>query len=124
VKHASFKETAESFNFAGSIYTFSYISKDIVHQREIIKAKDHPKWIIKDTLINKPVDLSMKQLWHLPLKHFPINWKSINEKNERINPEIKEGYVSELYGKKELCEMMVFETNSNHITTQFEIDSI
>lgn len=120
-KNAYYDETKESYLFKGSIYAFKHVSKNIIHQREIIKLKDKPKWIIKDAFINKPSGIFMKQLWHLPLQHFPVKWKSVNGNNEEISKQINEGFVSELYGKKEPAEMIIFQTSHDKVITEFEI---
>jgi hypothetical protein len=122
-KDAFVRETEESYYFKGAINAFSYLSKGIVHERKVIKDRNNPKWIVKDTIINKPNQLSLRQLWHLPLKHLPVLWKSVNEKNEEILEKKQQGLVSELYGKKEVSQMIVFETHSEEITTKFEIES-
>jgi hypothetical protein len=122
-KDAFVNETEESYNFKGAINAFSYLSKGIVHEREVIKDRNNPKWIVKDRIINKPDELSMRQLWHLPLKHLVVLWKSVDEKNEEISEKKLEGYFSELYGKKEVSQMIVFETHGEEITTEFEIVS-
>ena len=58
--------------------------KDIIHQREVTKIKEQPKWIIRDTIFNKPDSISMKQLWHLPLQHSDVLWKSLAKNEEPI----------------------------------------
>ena len=120
-KNATCDETKESYLFKGSIDAFKHVSKDIIHQREIIKIKDQPKWIIKDVIVNKPHGIFMRQLWHLPLQHFPVKWKSVNGNNEEISKQMNEGFVSELYGKKEPSEMIIFQTTDDEIITEFEI---
>jgi hypothetical protein len=122
-KEAFVKETEESYSFKGAINAFSYLSKGIIHEREVIKVRNKPKWIVKDRIIEKPDQLSMRQLWHLPLKHLGVLWKSVNEKNVEILEKRQQGYISELYGKKEVSEMIVFETKGEEITTEFEIIS-
>jgi hypothetical protein len=123
MKEVALKETEDSYYFKGSIYAFSYLSKGIVHEREIIKVKQQPKWIIKDTIFNKPDDVSMKQLWHLPLVHSTVNWESRNDKTNAISSYEQKGVVSSLYGQKEPCEMIVFETKDDEIITEFEISN-
>ncbi len=115
-------ETAVTYNFKGSIFAFSYVSKSIIHQREIIKIKGEPKWTIKDSIINKPSKISMKQLWHLPLQHFPIKWKKVNDDNNEISESRSQGYISELYGEKEPCEVIHFETMNEMIITELRIE--
>ena len=121
-KNVFYEETGDSYNFRGSVSAFNHVSKHIIHEREIIKRKNNPEWKIKDRVINKPSGISMKQLWHLPMDHFPIIWKSATGNNEEIFPEKSEGYVSELYGKKEPCEMIIFQTKGDRIVTEFEIE--
>ena len=63
----------------------------------------------------------MKQLWHLPLQHPQVLWNSVTKNGQQINQQNEEGYVSELYGKKEPCEMVIFQIAGNEIITEFEI---
>jgi hypothetical protein len=121
VREAVSGDTDESFYFKGVVSAFTFLSKNILHQREVKKEKGKPFWIVTDTLINKPVKLSMKQLWHLPLHHFPVVWKSWNVKNDNIKGQLSNGYVSPLYGMKERCEMITFQTMENRIVTDIEI---
>ncbi|MDQ2720955.1 MAG: heparinase II/III family protein [Bacteroidota bacterium] len=114
-------ETKETFRFKGTISAFEHVANGILHTREVIKTKGKPFWYIKDTIANKPYSVSMKQLWHLPNQHSPVLWTSIDKNGQSIVPENKEGHVSELYGKKEACEMIVFQTDQNIIHTEFEI---
>jgi hypothetical protein len=122
-KNATFVKSQDRYIFEGRIYAFQHVAKGIIHQREIIKLKDIPKWIIKDSILNKPPNIFIKQLWHLPLQHFLINWKSANEENEEIEKEAREGFISELYGKKEHAEMIIFKANGNRIITEIEIET-
>lgn len=121
-KKVFYEETESIYNFKASIFAFNHVSKNIIHQREIIKIKGEPKWVIKDSITNKPSEISMKQLWHLPLQHLPVKWKSVNENNDEIKVDITQGFVSELYGKKDLSEMIIFPTVGNKIITEFEIE--
>ena len=120
VKAAQFYETGDSNCFKGSIVAFKHVGKGIVHTRQVIKKKDEPVWFIRDFIINKPAGLRMKQLWHLPLSHLPVEWKITGESGI-VEKEKKEGFVSELYGKKEASEMITFTTKEDHIFTEFEI---
>lgn len=113
----SFEEKMNNYCFKGAIHAFEHVSKGIIHEREIIKFKKEPKWVIRDVIKNKPIDVLMKQLWHLPIDHFPVKWKS----DGKCQEEEQEAYISELYGKKEVCEMVVLESTGNHIFTELEI---
>ncbi len=119
--HASLEETEHAFHFKGSAAAFRYIANGIVHTREITKIKGRPFWRVQDTVANKPSDVLMKQLWHLPIQHSPVSWKSFDNKGEEIILQKKNGQVSELYGKKEPSEMIIFQTGDDKITTEFEI---
>ena len=57
------------FAFIGRVNCFTYLGKNIIHQRKIIKTKGKPEWHIKDEIINKPEYLSMRQLWHKPIDY-------------------------------------------------------
>lgn len=120
-KEAIIEEAKDRYHFKGSVYVFKQVSKNILHIREIIKIKGKPEWAIKDTIINKPSNVSMKQLWHLPLQHFPIKWKSNDGNTGAIEELITWGFVSELYGKKEPCKLITFKTKDKEIITEFEI---
>jgi hypothetical protein len=121
VKASQFYETTDSYCFTGSIVAFKHLRKGIVHTRQVIKKKDEPLWFIKDSIINKPAGLRMKQLWHLPLSHLPIEW-SIRDKSSIVAKQKNRGFVSGLYGKKEACEMVTFTTKGDHIFTEFKIN--
>ena len=120
MKEAATYETEDFFCFNGSIIAFKHVSKDIIHERKVIKKKNEPVWIVKDSIINKPAGLIMKQLWHLPLAHFPVEWSQKEDMSvvEKID---KKGFASQLYGKKEETEMLVFQTKEDQIFTEFKI---
>lgn len=120
-KGAVSEDTGESFYFKGIVSAFTYVAKNILQQREVKKEKGKPYWTVTDTIINKPDNLSMKQLWHLPLHHFPVLWRSWNGKNKSIDGQSSTGYVSPLYGMKEPCEMITFQTFEDEIITEFKI---
>ena len=120
-REAISEDTDESFYFKGTVSAFTYVAKNILHQREVKKEKGKVIWTITDSIINKPVNLSMKQLWHLPLHHLPILWRSWNGKHESIDGQLSKGYVSPLYGMKESCEAITFQTMGNKIVTDIEI---
>lgn len=115
------EESADTFYFKGSISAFEYVAEGIVHTREISKTKGKPFWVIQDTLGKKPAAVSIKQLWHLPVRHAIVSWKSTDKTGKQIVLQKNEGQVSELYGKKEPSEIIIFQTNDDNIITEFEI---
>jgi hypothetical protein len=62
-------------------------------------------------------------LWHLPLQHLPVLWKSISKNGEQVTRQNAKGFISELYGEKKPCEIIIFQANENEIITEFEIRS-
>jgi len=120
-KEAVIEESNDSYYFKGAVSAFTFVSKNIIHQREVVKEKGRPYWTIRDRVINKPGNISMKQLWHLPLKHIPVLWESLNKKNEKMAEQKSTGFVSDLYGRKEPCEMITFQTFEDQVNTLFEI---
>jgi hypothetical protein len=120
-KNVNINETEDTYNFSGSVYVFAHVSKNILHKREVVKVKGKPQWTIKDTLVNKPSGILMKQLWHLPLEHYPVKWESKDVNDNAIDMQVTRGFVSELYGRKEPNEMVIFRSNKKTIFTEFEI---
>ncbi len=116
-------ETEKTFSFKGTIAGFAHVAPDIQHKREIIKTKGKPRWVIKDTMTNKPASILMKQLWHLPMQHLNVLWSSVDANDHEINAEKKQGFVSPLYGTKQPCEVIVFQTDNYGIFTSVEIES-
>ncbi len=119
--HAQFKEDNTTYKFIGEIAAFNYIDKGIKHKREIIKIKNKPQWFIKDEIINKPDNTSIKQLWHLPETHQPVEWKSYDEEKNPLNAAYNKGFVSDLYGLKEIAEAVSFKTLGSAIHTEINI---
>ncbi len=116
------QETKEEYRFEGTISAFKYVANNILHKREIIKLKGKPIWTIKDTIINKPESIVIKQLWHLPLEYTSATFKSMDERGAKLIEENGTAYVSELYGKKEPSQVKIFKTQHNTILTEFQIN--
>lgn len=119
--HAHLEEDGISYKFTGKITAFNYIKKGAKHKREIIKIKNTPQWFIRDEIINKPANLYLKQLWHLPSNHKPVAWKSYNSEHETLNEISGEGFISNLYGQKEIAETVYFQTLDSGIHTELNI---
>ena len=119
--HAHLMEESDVYKFTGEIAAFSYIQKGIKHKREITKIKNKPQWFIKDEIINMPANIVLKQLWHLPQHHKPVEWESYNERNEMLNAKFETGFISNLYGQKEISENIIFQTPGFFIRTLLSI---
>ena len=91
--NASLTETEEYFIFHGSVSCFTYLGKEIIHRRKIVKTKNKPEWVVEDEMLHVPGGMTMRQLWHSP-----------NEKvrffSPFIEPKTKKGWRSLYYGVK------------------------
>jgi hypothetical protein len=113
---ATINELENEFVFIGRVNCFTYLGKNIIHQRKIIKTKGKPEWHIKDEIINKPEYLSMRQLWHKP-----IDYKVLEIFNEDADKTVNDGWRSLYYGSKEKTEQTEISTNNNTINTTIYI---
>ena len=119
---AELSETEDQYIFFGSIKSFTYLNKNIVYQRKVIKEKDKAVWQVEDKIIHKP-DLPLIQLWHVfkeDEKRLQI--KATDESGDEIKPEIKKGWYSSYYGLKEETLLITFKTSSNKIKTIIKIN--
>jgi len=113
-------ETDDSFIFEGEISVFTYLNKSIRHKRRITKIKNKEKWIVEDTILNKPQATTMKQIFH-PSESHAFSFESMDENNQEIKPGIKQGFQSNYYGVKDAKRYFSFESDSNFIKTTFTI---
>lgn len=110
----SVEENADRFIFVGSIKCFTYIKKNIVHKRQVIKWKKQSLWEIKDEIQHKPNNLSIHQLWHTMSSDLRFFSKSGNVL-ERV------GYYSPYYGYKQECKQIDIQTENNKLVTQIQL---
>ena len=111
---ASLYETEISYIFEGKVACFSYLGKDIIHYRKLIKRKNELVWICVDIIEHKPNAMFMRQLWHTNCKNLDIN-------AEGLNYSIKENYCANYYGIKEKCNEIVIQTKDNEIKTTIRL---
>jgi hypothetical protein len=117
-------ESEDNYSFNGAISAFTYISDGIHHKRTVIKQKGVPHWKITDEIEHLPGSMKMKQLWHLP--HNPKNKIIIlpgDHNNPQMNPVIRDGWYSSLYGQKEKTQELSFSAAGNTITTVISIEN-
>lgn len=110
----SIEENADRFIFVGSIKCFTYIKKNIVHKRQVIKWKKQSLWEIEDEIQHKPNNLSIHQLWHTMSSDLRFFSKSGNVL-ERV------GYYSPYYGYKQECKQIDIQTENNKLVTQIQL---
>lgn len=107
------EESKENYIFETTIQSFTYLDLKVLINRKIIKIKDAPYWIIEDSIINKPSEFELRQLWH-------TNSQNINIETN-CSKRIVLGKVSDYYGTFiESSQVEVF-TNSNYIITNIFI---
>ena len=112
----SITETETEFVFDGSVSCFTYLGKDIVHNRKIVKTKGIPEWYVKDEILNKPEGLNMRQLWHSP-----VGTETFEIISKDADKSVKEGWSSFYYGVKEHTEQTELITNNTIIETIINI---
>ena len=112
----SITETETEFIFEGSVSCYTYLGKDIVHNRKIVKTKGIPEWYVKDEILNKPEGLNMRQLWHSP-----VGTETFEIISKDADKSVKEGWSSLYYGVKENTEQTELITNNTIIETTINI---
>lgn len=120
---ARLEEKETEFIFEGIISSFSYLNKNIKYKRKIIKHKNSAEWKIEDEIINKPNEMSMKQLWHIhPAVKDGIAEFSISDEKGTLAHHQKPGWLSEKYGEKMAAPMLEVQTTNNKIYTQIKVN--
>ena len=112
---ADLSETEGHYIFRGEVSCFSYLGKEIVHRRKIIKTKGKPEWKVEDEILHKPEGMKMRQLWH----HVDGSVKFVSPLTDSV---IKEGWRSRYYGVKEKTMQTEFRTNKDNIETTIYIE--
>lgn len=112
--NASLTEDGNHFVFHGTVSCFTYLGKEIVHRRKIMKTKNRLEWYVEDEMLHVPEGMTMRQLWH-----------STNEKvlffSPFIKPETKKGWRSLYYGVKEHTLQTEFKSSDYLIETTLTI---
>lgn len=111
---ASLTENVTDYVFEGAVSCFTYIGKNIVHRRKVVKSKVEPEWVVYDAIENKPSNLVMRQLWHSA-------GDSIVLESDGISGQTKESWQSLYYGVKEKTYQKEFTTGGNKIETKITI---
>ena len=114
VKRVTIEEKEDSYHLKGEVLCFSYIGDNILVEREVVKKKRAPEWVISDRVFNKPESLTMRQLWHTIVRDRLI-FESDGE--EKHSPR----WYSSYYGIKEDCEQIEFDSSSDSVITTIKI---
>lgn len=110
---AEIKEDNEYFEFKGKISCFSYISKNICHERIVRKYKNKQEWDVTDIINNKPEKCHLKQIWHTKSDKIAFQSESSTKKEK--------GYYSSYYGQKEDVIQWGLITSKEIINTKIQI---
>ncbi|MEA5005219.1 MAG: alginate lyase family protein [Rikenellaceae bacterium] len=111
---ASLIENETHYVFEGVVSCYTYLDKNIVHSRRILKSKESPEWIVCDIIDHKPENLLMRQIWHSA-------YGSPNFVSEGIEEQTKKGWQSLYYGVKETVRQRELVTTGNRIETKITI---
>ena len=123
-KERTFLEIKENkFIFEGRIKAFTYLDKNIKHERIIEKVKGKLEWVIQDRFINNTTNLSLLQYWHGSC-YFHENFDLSAKDDDGIVPiSYRQSWRSNYYGLKEEMKLGVFETKTNRIITKIVSNS-
>jgi hypothetical protein len=117
-REAKLKENVRNYSFTGVISAFTYIDKNILHKRSVVKRRGSPVWEIKDEVLHAPKGMKIKQLWHLPLGPKNKIFVTAKDKDEqRLNAHNQDGWHSSLYGQKESTQEIIFSVEDGPIDT-------
>jgi len=112
--NASITDTGNHYIFNGTVNCFTYLGKEIVHRRKIVKTKNSPEWLVEDEILNKPEGMMMRQLWH-----------SLDEKVHFFSPFsepiTQKGWRSLYYGVKEPTLQTEFCSYDQQIETTIRV---
>lgn len=114
VKGVGIEDTADSYCFKGEVACFLYLGANISVERTVVKKKGAPEWTIIDKVRNKPIGVTVRQLWH-STNMDRIVFNSDGDEKHCIK------WLSSYYGTKDECEQVGFQTQSNQIITTIKI---
>ncbi len=100
---------------------FRHIGKRIVHRRRVVKKMRQLHWIIEDQVLNVPKGMQIRQLWHTDAG-FPDDFRitATDENGNLLSAISKRGWYSEVYGERNECDVIVFESCGSIIRTVIE----
>ncbi len=119
---ARLAETADSYEFSGTIHAFGHVAPGITHTRKVIKQKDRNVWNVIDTVENAPAGIPVIQLWHIAPGHSDkAKLTATDARGTDLAPAANTGYTSSLYGQKKESTELSFRTNTSTVTTVISI---
>lgn len=119
------KEEDGSYIFDGIVYEYRYIHKNFMHQRCVIKKKGIPEWQVTDEVFHKPDNMTIRQLWHLPLSSkYIVAFTAKDQEGKELEIHKGEGWFSGLYGQKEKANEYYFSTEKNKVATIIKLKDL
>ena len=123
--NAVLDENYAAYTFTGAISAFTYVKKNIVHKRTIVKKKGLPIWEIRDEVTHAPGVMAIRQLWHIPKNaQHQVVIRSKTDTGATLAATDEEGWYSSLYGQKEPTTQLVFRSTEKNIVTPIEITGV
>lgn len=100
---------------------FRHLGKGIVHKRRVVKKVSQLHWVIEDYVQNVPKGAPIRQLWH-PDEAFDNDFTitATDEHGNEIPLIIESGWYSKMYGEREECKVLAFETLGHYLRTVIE----
>lgn len=115
-EHTKVDENEDWVVFEGQLKAFQHVGEKLRHVRKVKIHKSLPVWEVEDKILNKPKNLILRQLWHTKYLN-DLEFKSLDDKAQPVQPAIKVGYYSDLYGSKSICDQVEFSTYEERIIT-------
>lgn len=120
---AELREGDKTFVFTGAIRAFSYLKRNIIHQRTVTKHRGAAIWEIKDEIMGAPKGMHMRQLWHLPLAVVNrVAFVAKAARGKELQVQKQEGWCSAQYGQKEQTSELIFADTTDTIETTIRIE--
>ena len=112
------KEEEDFYTIAGEISAFGHLADGIRHRRTVRASKYAPEWWIEDE-ISGAQDRKATLLWH-PGPSFADAFKLevTDRAGGTIQPEIRNGWYSSIYGIKEPASYFAFQSKSSLFRTR------
>jgi len=115
-------QTNEKTEFKGSIRTFQYLSKDIIHHRTWEKAHDKVEWVVVDK-VDHQTNLPIKQYWNLHPDFFDsFKIEAVDEDQNPISFTKEQHWFSGEYGIKDASTACIFESKGKLIQTTINLE--
>lgn len=91
-------ESEEAFAFEGVISAFRHADPGFRHQREVMKVKGSPQWVVTDK-ITPGSDLKYYQQWHVEERYWDqLHIRCEDGEGKEVKFRVSKGFFSDYYG--------------------------